>query len=173
MSLMSGKAARAAPPRGGCRTPVLTSRPPCRPLTVTPCGWVSPMSKKQQTFRAGHRHLALSCCCPEQTLGSPQVAVEICLGTPGPDRFVATKGNKKVWFSYYLQRKKKRKIWIRATGLVEMLKTSCPNSTWSTSKWPGWMGTIRNNKCRKSLVLALPHTFDHCREGAEIVVLHK
>lgn len=52
------------------------------------------MSKKRQAFRAAHHHLAWPCCCPEQTPGFPQVAVEICLGTPGPDRSVATEENK-------------------------------------------------------------------------------
>lgn len=52
------------------------------------------MCRKRRAFRAGHRHLAWPCCCPEQTLGSPRVAVETCLGTPGPDRSVATEVNK-------------------------------------------------------------------------------
>lgn len=94
MSPVQGKAQKAMPPRGGCHTPVPTKPPPCRPPTAMPCGWVSPMWKKRQAFRAGRHHLAWPCCCPEQTLVSPQVAVEICLGTPGPDRSVATEENK-------------------------------------------------------------------------------
>lgn len=68
------------------------------------------MSKKRQASRAGHHHLAWPCCCPEQTLGSPQVAVEICLGTPGPDRSEATEENKTQFGSAVLWEEKDNKL---------------------------------------------------------------
>lgn len=55
-----------------------------------PCGSASPLLKKKpEAFRTSNPHLAWLCYCPEQTPGSPQVAAEICPGTPGRGRSVA------------------------------------------------------------------------------------
>lgn len=67
-----------------------------------PCGSASLLSKKKpEAFHTSNPHLAWLCYCPEQTPGSPQVAAEICPGTPGRGHSVAAEeqGRRQNWSS--------------------------------------------------------------------------